>query len=211
VTEMGSSTDKQNSEKRAPMAAQSCLFVVSAPSGAGKTTLCRAMLRRFPKLAYSVSYTTRPPRRGERHGVDYFFISTEDFRKGIDAGAWAEWANVHGNYYGTSLRQIETNLAAGRDMLLDIDVQGACQIVEKFPLSITIFIMPPSLEVLAERIRARRTDSRAVIARRLANARREIAKKDCYRYCIVNDRLDAAKESLAAVIARHGGRNRKAE
>lgn len=191
------------------MDSESCLFVLSAPSGAGKTTLCHAMFKRFPKLAYSVSYTTRPPRRGEREGVDYFFISVADFKKGIDAGEWAEWARVHGNYYGTSRRQIENHLAAGRDVLLDIDVQGACQIVEKFPRSITIFVLPPSLEVLASRIRARGTDSRAVIARRLAAARCEIEKKDHYRYCIVNDRLEVAEASLAAVIARHGHGNRE--
>ena len=179
------------------------LFVVSAPSGAGKTTLVNAMRTRFPDLAYSVSHTTRPPRPGEVDGVDYFFIPVDEFRAGIESGLWAEWAEVHGNYYGTSARFLEETLAAGVDLLLDIDVQGACQIVRQFPRAVTIFILPPSLEVLRQRIESRGTDSPEVIALRMENARREMEHQDCYDYRIVNDRLEEAIAALAAVIEKH--------
>ena len=176
------------------------LFVVSAPSGAGKTTLVGAIRARFPDLVYSVSHTTRPPRPGEVHGVDYFFISVEEFKTGIEAGLWAEWAEVHGNYYGTSARFLEETLAAGRDVLLDIDVQGACQLVRRFPEAVTIFILPPSLAVLRRRLESRGTDSPEAIALRMENARREMRKKDSYDYRIVNDRLTEAVDSLAHLI-----------
>ncbi len=179
------------------------LFVVSAPSGAGKTTLVHAMRSRFPELAYSISYTTRLPRPGEVNGVDYFFITADEFQAGIESGLWAEWAEVHGHYYGTSARFLKETLAAGKDILLDIDVQGACQIVRKFPQAVTIFILPPSLEVLRQRLESRGTDSPDVIALRMENARREMGKKDGYDYRIVNDRLAAAIDSLAAVIEKH--------
>ena len=183
--------------------ARGSLFVISAPSGAGKTTLVGAMRSRFPGLRYSISHTTRPPRPGERHGVDYFFISADEFRAGIDSGQWAEWAEVHGHYYGTSARFLEQTLAAGQDVLLDIDVQGACQIADKFPGAVTIFILPPSLAVLRRRIESRGTDSPEVIALRMKNARREMQQQDCYDYRIVNDRLEDAIAALAAVIEKH--------
>ncbi len=183
--------------------ARGTLFVISAPSGAGKTTLVQAMRTRFPELIYSVSHTTRPPRPGEVNGVDYFFITADEFRAGIASGLWAEWAEVHGNYYGTSARFLEEALLSGKDVLLDIDVQGACQIVDRFPGAVTIFILPPSMEVLRRRIESRGTDSPEVIALRMENARREMRQQDCYDYRIVNDRLEDAVEALAAVIEKH--------
>ena len=176
------------------------LFILSAPSGAGKSTLCRELRRRMPELGYSVSFTTRPPRPGEREGVDYHFIDRDTFQAGIEAGRWAEWAEVHGHCYGTSAAVVEAALAAGRDLLLDIDVQGARQLRRRFPESVTIFIEPPSLDELARRLRARGTDAEAVIARRLANAEAELDQRHTYRYRVVNDRLEAAAARLAALV-----------
>ncbi len=177
------------------------LFIISAPSGAGKTTLCRAVRRRFPDLRYSVSYTTRPARGEEKDGVDYHFISPAAFRAGIDAHKWAEWAAVHGNYYGTAAGFIDRALGEGRDVLLDIDVQGMEQILKRYPDSVTIFIMPPSLEVLGQRLQARGTDSAAAISRRLQNAAAEIEKKGRYRHIVVNDRLEEAVAEVSAIVA----------
>lgn len=184
------------------------LFIVSAPSGAGKSTLCSAVRRRYPRLAYSVSYTTRKARPGEQHGQDYYFISREAFEKGIAEGQWAEWARVHGNLYGTSARWIADTLAAGRDILMDIDVQGTRQILQKFPDAITIFIQPPSLAVLAQRLRQRGTDDEAAIATRLANAREEMAQARQYRHVVVNDDLARAEQALAALIQNAGEASR---
>ncbi len=179
------------------------IFIISAPSGAGKTTLRQAALKRLPDMLYSVSYTTRPPRPGEVDGRDYAFISLMEFEKGIGAGRWAEWAQVHGNYYGTSAEVLQRAMAAGRDILLDIDVQGARQIRSRFPQSVTIFIMPPSLNTLVARLQARGTDDPEAIALRLRNAREEMALKDAYDHVIVNDRLEAAVEELIGVIASY--------
>jgi guanylate kinase len=176
------------------------LFVVSAPSGAGKTTICRHVLQRMPDLMYSVSHTTRAPRSDEVPGRDYHFISTRRFEEKIDAGDWAEWARVHGNYYGTSAAFIQNNLARGRDILLDIDVQGTLQIIKAFPDSVTIFILPPSFEVLRQRLESRGTDSREVIETRLRNARREMDSQDIYRYRIVNVDLETAIGELIGII-----------
>ena len=176
------------------------LFILSAPSGAGKSTLCRFLLVRFPDLRYSVSYTTRLPRKGEQDGVDYRFISEAEFRKGIEDGRWAEWAEVHGCCYGTDAGVLADAIARGQDMLLDIDVQGACQLVERFPDAVTIFVMPPSIEVLRERLLARGTDSREVIERRMAAAEKELRCRSRYRHIVVNDRLETAMAELAALV-----------
>ena len=176
------------------------LFVISAPSGAGKTTLCEALRQRLPELVYSVSSTTRSPRQGEREGKDYFFVSEKQFREGIASGHWAEWARVHDNYYGTSNRFLERHLAAGRDVLLDIDVQGAEQIVARYPQAITIFIMAPSLEVLRQRLLTRGLDSPEVIAQRLDNAQAEIDHCEEYRHVVINDDLDTAIGQLVAIL-----------
>ena len=183
------------------------LFVVSAPSGAGKTTLCRAVLERIPELHYSVSYTTRLPRSGERDREAYNFISEEEFVRGIDSGRWAEWAKVHGHYYGTSAEFIGQQLASGQDILLDIDVQGAMQILRRFADSVSIFIMPPSKSVLEKRLRSRGSDSREAIDRRMRNADAEMASRHLYRHVVVNDRLDAAIEQLVALITSYRSRS----
>jgi guanylate kinase len=176
------------------------LFIVSAPSGAGKSTLCRRLLARRPELRYSVSTTTRPPREGEVNGVDYWFTDQATFLAGIREGRWAEWAQVHDHYYGTSADFIAAERAAGRDVLLDIDVQGAAQLRATYPEAVTIFIMPPSMHVLRQRLEQRGADPAEVIAKRLANARQEMAQRGRYRYVVVNDRLDAAVEALEAIV-----------
>jgi len=179
------------------------LFIVSAPSGAGKTTLCRAVRDHFPDLQYSISYTTRPPRPGEQDGIDYHFITTREFEEAIRSGRWAEWARVHGHYYGTSAEFLDRCLGAGQDILLDIDVEGTRQILKRYPDSVTIFLMPPSLEVLRQRLDSRGTDSSEVIGRRLQNAEREMAQKDLYRHVIVNDRLPQAVADMVAVFEKY--------
>jgi guanylate kinase len=157
--------------------------------------------QRLPDLRYSVSYTTRRPRGEEKNGVDYHFVTQAAFRKGLNADKWAEWAEVHGNYYGTSAEFIDRVLADGCDVLLDIDVQGMEQILKRYPDSVTIFIMPPSLAVLRQRLQDRGTDSAASISERLDNATAEIRRRKRYRYIVVNDRLEEAVEDLTAIIA----------
>ncbi|MDA8140996.1 MAG: guanylate kinase [Desulfobacteraceae bacterium] len=181
------------------------LFVVSAPSGAGKTTLCAAIRKHFGDLAYSVSYTTRAPRPGEQHGRDYFFVSVEEFEKGIAEGRWAEWARVHGNLYGTSAQWVRQTMAAGKDILMDIDVQGAEQMLKHFPEAITIFISPPSMEALQERLSKRGTDDAAVMALRLANAQKEMARQNMYHHVLINDDLETATQEFIALLARYRG------
>lgn len=176
------------------------LFILSAPSGAGKSTLGNALRRRYPQLGYSVSYTTRPPREGEKDGVHYHFITTEAFEAGIEQGRWAEWARVHGNYYGTSAKILETYLREGVSVLMDLDVQGAEQIVKRFPAAVTIFIMPPSLEVLRQRLQDRQTDSPEVIATRMRNAETEMGARHNYRHTIVNDDLKQAGAELIYLV-----------
>jgi len=176
------------------------LFILSAPSGAGKSTLCHAILDRFPDMIYSISSTTRPPRGSETDGVEYHFIDKPSFLKGIEENRWAEWAEVHGNYYGTSADMLDRELGRGRDVLLDIDVQGTFKILERYPDAVTIFIMPPTFDTLRERMEKRGTDSRQVIERRLENARSEIIQKDRYRHTIVNDDLETAVAELTERI-----------
>ncbi len=177
------------------------LFIISAPSGAGKTTLCNAILNKFPDLRYSISYTTRTPRNGEQNGVDYYFISKDEFQNNIKQNTWAEWAEVHGNFYGTSAQFIDRQLSQGNDILLDIDVNGARQILSRYPSSITIFIMPPTFETLRERLIKRGTDNAEVMAKRLKNAEAEIAQKCLYQHIVVNDTLPEAIEALSAIIS----------
>jgi len=179
------------------------LFIMSAPSGAGKTTLCKALLERCPDIVYSVSFTTRPPRGTEKNGTDYFFIEKEAFEKKLEQNYWAEWANVHGHFYGTSREFLDNYLSKKRDILLDIDVQGTRQILEHYPNSVTIFIMPPSLEVLRVRLESRATDSAEVIEKRLQDAGKEIEQRHIYRHIIVNDRLKEAVDCLTSLVARY--------
>jgi guanylate kinase len=179
------------------------LFIISAPSGAGKSTLCRAVLDRFSDLVYSVSTTTRSPRNGEQNGVDYHFIAKDEFEKGIACSRWAEWAEVHDHYYGTSADFLDGELGVGRDILLDIDIQGTRQILQRYPDGVTIFIMPPSLETLKYRLQSRGTDSPEVIAVRLKNAREEMVQKNLYRHIITNDRLSDAVAELIAIFEKY--------
>ena len=162
------------------------LFVVSAPSGAGKTTLCREIRLRVPDLAYSVSVTTRPPRPGEMDGIDFRFVGVDEFRAMLDRRELAEWATVHGNLYGTRARSLEDALAVGRDVLLDIDTQGAAQLRERYPDAVLIFVLAPSVKDLEHRLRERRSDAEVEIERRLVRAREEIALWRRYDYLIVN-------------------------
>ena len=178
------------------------LFIISAPSGAGKSTLCRLVLARLPNLHYSVSTTTRPPRDGEVEGRDYFFTDIDRFKAGIASHQWAEWADVHGHYYGTSAAFIDAQGAAGHDLLLDIDVQGAAQLRAMYPEAISIFIMPPSMAVLRQRLEQRGADAPEVIEKRLANARREMDQRDAYQFTIVNDRLEEALGDLLRIVSR---------
>ncbi|MCU0561051.1 MAG: guanylate kinase [Desulfobacterales bacterium] len=197
-------------ERRAPPR-PGLIFILSAPSGAGKTTLRQALLGVFPDILFSVSFTTRAPREGEVNGRDYVFVPVAEFEAGIRSGRWAEWAQVHGNFYGTSAEVLEQARAAGRDVLLEIDVQGARQICARFPECVTIFIRPPSLEALRQRLVARGTDSPEAIARRLENAAGEMAQIGFYRHVIVNDDLPAAVRDLVAVVgACRGGPARSA-
>jgi guanylate kinase len=177
------------------------IFIISAPSGAGKTTLCNEILKKFPDLRYSISHTTRQPRTGELDGVDYFFITADEFKHNIEKEIWAEWAQVHDHFYGTSAQFIDRHLSEGKDILLDIDVNGARQILDRYPHSITIFIMPPTFETLAQRLKSRGTDNDEIIAKRLKNAKTEIAQKDFYKHIVVNDSLPEAIEMLSAIIS----------
>ena len=179
------------------------LFIISAPSGGGKTTLCREVRRHFPDMLYSVSYTTRKPRKGEQDGIDYHFIDKNEFKIRIDHGKWAEWARVHGNYYGTDATFLDEGLRAGHDILLDLDVQGTRQLLKRYPECVAIFIRPPSLKVLKRRLEARGSDSAENIALRLDNAEKEIAQQDLYHQVIVNDRLPDAIEELISIIEQY--------
>jgi len=185
--------------KQVPMKGR--LFIVSAPSGAGKSTLCNRLRARFPDMQYSVSYTTRQPRKNECDGVDYYFISDSDFSQGIKEHRWAEWACVHDHYYGTSQERIETCLITGKDILLEIDVQGMQQIIKKFPDAITIFIKPPSMDVLKERLEKRGTDSQEVIEKRLKNAEKEMAFQHLYKHIIINDDIQTSAQKLISLVS----------
>ena len=179
------------------------LFVISAPSGGGKTTLCHEVRKHFTTIIYSVSYTTRRPRNGEQDGIDYFFIDTIEFKKGIHDGKWAEWSQVHGNYYGTSADFLDKGLKAGQDILLDLDVQGTRQLLANYAEAVAIFIMPPSLEILQQRLEARGTDSPETIAVRLRNAEKEMAQQNLYHHVIVNDELSSAISELISIIENY--------
>ena len=176
------------------------LVVVSGPSGAGKGTICQALLEKTP-LAYSVSATTRKPRAGEVDGESYYFLSVEAFEKMIEKDELLEWAKVYDNYYGTPLKKVEEKLAAGEDILLEIDTQGAMKVREKFPEGVYIFILPPSLTELERRIRGRDTETEDVLQKRLAAAIGEIEAGKCYKYVVTNDEVDSAVESVCAILA----------
>ena len=177
------------------------ILVISAPSGCGKSTILQRVMAQLSGLVFSVSHTTRSPRPGEKNGRDYHFVSRDDFVKIRDQhpSGFLEWAEVHGNFYGTSRLEVERQLARGLDVVLDIDVQGAAQIVDNAD-PVTVFIVPPSQAVLAQRLSSRGTETEESRALRLANADREMAEAGKYTYCIVNDVLDEAVQSLCAIV-----------
>jgi guanylate kinase len=176
------------------------LFIVAAPSGAGKSSLVAALLAEDPRVALSVSYTTRPPRPGEVDGREYHFVDRPTFQRMLEAGEFLESAEVHGNYYATSQRQIESIRASGRDALLEIDWQGAQQVRRIFPEAIGIFILPPSVAELERRLIGRGQDSAATIARRLAAAAAEMSHAVEFDYAIINNDFDEARRDLAAIV-----------
>ncbi len=184
------------------------LFVVSAPSGAGKTTLCRAVTDAQENVRHSISYTTRKPRPGELDGRDYYFVTEDRFREMIGAGDFAEWAEVHSNFYGTSRRVLDGMRSEGIDIILDIDTQGAKQIKTKYDQAVFIFVMPPSLEVLEERLRNRRSDHENEIKKRMLRARDEIRDYIMYDYVIVNRDFDRALVELRSIITAERSRTR---
>ncbi len=176
------------------------ILVVSAPSGAGKTTLTRRLLKTFPDLSLSVSYTTRPARAHEVQGQDYCFVSEEEFLRLQSSGAFAEWARVHGFLYGTPRAPLEAALATGRDIVLDIDVQGARQIRKIYPEAVLVFVLPPSWEELERRLRLRRTETEEAIEGRLLRAREEARELPHYDYWLINDELDRAVKVLESIV-----------
>ena len=176
-------------------------FVVAAPSGTGKTTVCRAVVQRDPAVRFSVSHTTRKPRTGERDGVDYHFVSTDEFRQKVDAGDFLEHAEYAAHLYGTSWEALEAPLAQGSDLLLEIEVQGAAQVKERLAEAGFIFLLPPSMRVLEDRLRGRGTDSEEVIAHRLALADRELDAVRFFDYAVVNDEFEVAVDSVLEIIA----------
>jgi guanylate kinase len=178
------------------------LFVITAPSGAGKSSLIKALLQDDPALRLSISYTTRPPRPGEANGREYHFVDDATFLAMRERGEFLESAEVHGNRYGTSKKVIHDALAAGQDLVLEIDWQGARQVRALYPDCVGIFILPPSVEELERRMRARGQDSEAVIRRRVANAREELAHSGEFNYAIINKDFEAARQALAQIIRK---------
>jgi guanylate kinase len=176
------------------------LFVITAPSGAGKTSLIEAVMRQDPTLKISVSYTTRAPRKGEKDGVDYHFVDEATFRQMKSQGEFLESAEVHGNHYGTGRQVILDAVKRGDDIILEIDWQGAQQVRKLYPDCVGIFILPPSVEELERRMRARGQDSDAVIRRRLDNAREELAHAGEFKYAIINKDFETARRELASII-----------
>lgn len=175
-------------------------IILSSPSGGGKTTIARELLRRRTDLGYSVSCTTRAPRVGEVNGKDYYFLSRVEFEHRRGSGEFAESAQVHENMYGTLRSEVQRVLAAGKHVVMDIDVQGARQFRRVFPDSVTIFVLPPSAEILLERLRQRQTESKEQLARRLQSALQELQSIDEYQYVVVNDELANAVARVSAII-----------
>ena len=187
------------------------LIVVSSPSGGGKGTLIDRVLQTVPDVSYSVSYTTRPPRAGEQNGREYFFVPTADFEEMIRQGEFLEWANVYGHLYGTSSSQVERERAAGRDIILEIDVQGAESVRGLIDDAVTVFILPPSFELLRNRLVARGTDSPEDLERRLSGAPAEVEQYRHFQYLILNDDINRASAQLASVIYAERARRERQE
>jgi guanylate kinase len=176
-------------------------IVVSGASGAGKTTLCHELVAREPRITFSVSATTRKARGGEKNGVDYFFVSEEEFESMKGSGDLVEWAEVHGESYGTPRKWLDERLSEGVSVLLDIDVQGGVQIMDTYPGAVAIFVVTPSMKILEERLRKRKSDSPRAIETRLGNAVGELEYMDKYTYIVVNDTVEAAVSKMACIVS----------
>ena len=176
------------------------LIIISSPSGGGKGTLIKRILQAVPNIGYSISFTTRAMRVGETNGKDYFFVSRFEFEKLIETGALLEYAEVHANYYGTSIEQVKTQIEAGRDVVLEIDVQGAESVLAKVPEAVSIFILPPSYAVLAARLTARATEKVEHLALRLENSFGEVSRYTEFKYVVVNDEVEQATLDLQTII-----------
>ena len=191
------------------------LIVISAPSGSGKTSLAELLLAEVDRMNFSVSHTTRPARRGEKNAVEYFFVSVEEFEEMIEAGQFLEYAHVYGNYYGTSSSFVQAELARGNDVLLDIDIQGALKIKKLMPQVIMIFVLPPSFEVLKERLKGRGLDDEVVIEKRLQVAKDEIEYYVNYDFVIINEEIERSLQELKSIVmaarCRTVGRREQAE
>ena len=186
------------------------LFVVSSPSGGGKGTLIQRVLKELPNLSYSISYTTRAPRNGEVAGREYFFVTPEEFEHRIAAGEFLEWARVHGKLYGTSRHQVSREIFEGRDIILEVDVQGAASVRELVSDSVSIFILPPSVETLRHRLMARGTDSPEELDLRLKHAPEELRQYELFDYVIINDEVEKAATQLRCIVqAERARRNRQ--
>jgi guanylate kinase len=175
-------------------------IVVSGPSGVGKTTLCHGLMERDRRLTFSVSATTRKARATEEHGKDYFFISRQEFERMRERGEFAEWAEVHNELYGTPKKYLDGEMAKGMSVFLDIDVQGGVQVVERYPLAVSIFVITPSFKVLEERLRSRKSETDETLERRLANALGEMEYISRYTYVVVNDTIAGAVSRMAAIV-----------
>ena len=186
--------------KALPAKCNGVIFIVSAPSGAGKTTLIKRLVRSYPEMQLSVSYTTRTPRVGEVAGKDYHFVGVERFRRMRARGEFAEWAHVHGCFYGTPRKPLEQNVRGGRDVLLDIDVQGSRKIKGRYANAVSVFLLPPSLRELERRLAERKTDGKEVIRQRLENAKRELGEIGRYDYVVVNLKIRDALAALKAIV-----------
>lgn len=179
---------------------QGALLVISGPSGAGKGTICKALLRSSPAIHYSISVTTRAKRVGEEHGVNYWFLSEERFQEMRNKNELLEWAEVYGNYYGTPRRYVEEELAAGHDVILEIDIQGAMKVKHSFPQGVFIYILPPSFDELEHRIVTRGTDSESVIKKRMGCVKQELTCAKEYHYVVVNDIVETAVSQVKSII-----------
>ncbi|HSH44074.1 MAG TPA: guanylate kinase [Arenicellales bacterium] len=187
--------------RRAAAVTRGNLFIISAPSGAGKTTLARGLNEALPNTAFSISHTTRPQRRNETHGVDYYFVSEREFLEMVDRGEFLEYARVFGNWYGTSKAAVRELMEQGKTVLLDIDWQGARCVRQQMPGSGSIFILPPSMEELERRLRSRGQDSEEIIQQRMQKARDEIQHAEEYDYVVVNDDFERALRELCAIVS----------
>lgn len=176
------------------------ILVISAPAGAGKTTLCKRLLQTSPSFISSVSFTTRPARKREIEGVDYYFVTHQDFQELIRQNALIEWAEVHGYLYGTSKELLKKNIEAGKDVVLEVDVMGGRKIKEHYPQAVLVFILPPSWEELAKRLYKRATENEEAVKRRLAKAREEVKQLSFYDYFLVNDNINTAVQNLLSII-----------